>query len=217
MLNFPEIMNGLSRVRPVFHSEADFQHALAWHIHRAVPDCGVRLEYRPFPEKSLYLDLWLGGIGMGLELKYVTCELDYEQDGETFRLKNQSAQDTRRYDFLRDVERLERVVHEAQADRGLAVLLTNDAAYWKEPRSKTTNDSEFQLYEGRRVRGKMNWSVRAAPGTKKGRENPIELEGSYRLHWKEYSTAGEKRNGVFRYLAVEVGGEENSRVASSGI
>ena len=89
-------MTGLSRVPPVFHSEADFQHALAWHIHQAVPKCEVRLEYRPFPGEGMYLDLWLGEVGVALDLKYVTHELCYDWDGETFRLKNQSAQDTRR-------------------------------------------------------------------------------------------------------------------------
>ena len=28
-----EWLKGLAYTRPLFHSEADFQHALAWHIH----------------------------------------------------------------------------------------------------------------------------------------------------------------------------------------
>ena len=48
MLDITHLMNELAHDRLVFHSEADFQHALAWRIHDAMPDCGVRLEYSPF-------------------------------------------------------------------------------------------------------------------------------------------------------------------------
>ncbi len=37
----------LSAVRPIFHSEADFQHALAWTIQLQHPDATIRLEIRP--------------------------------------------------------------------------------------------------------------------------------------------------------------------------
>ena len=33
MLAVRDLMAGLAESRKVFHSEADFQHALAWHIH----------------------------------------------------------------------------------------------------------------------------------------------------------------------------------------
>ena len=33
MLDISDLMTGLAVSRKVFHSEADFQHALAWHIH----------------------------------------------------------------------------------------------------------------------------------------------------------------------------------------
>ena len=37
-------MAALARVRPLFHSEADFQHAFAWQLHSAHPDARIRLE-----------------------------------------------------------------------------------------------------------------------------------------------------------------------------
>jgi len=33
-----ETMAALALVRPLFHSEADFQHAFAWQLHSAHPD-----------------------------------------------------------------------------------------------------------------------------------------------------------------------------------
>ena len=96
----------------MFHSEADFQHALAWHIHQAMPESEVRLEVDPLPlgRDKMFLDVWLPKEGVAIELKYATRGLQVEQDGELFVLRDHRAQDTRRYDFLRDIERLESVV-----------------------------------------------------------------------------------------------------------
>ena len=35
MIDMDGLMGSLADSRKVFHSEADFQHALAWHIHQA--------------------------------------------------------------------------------------------------------------------------------------------------------------------------------------
>jgi hypothetical protein len=45
----------LRQHRPVFHSEADFQHALAWTAHQSNPSLRVRLETRTTP--GMRLDL----------------------------------------------------------------------------------------------------------------------------------------------------------------
>ena len=136
---FAKLMAGVSRARSIFHSEADFQHALAWHIHQAIPDCGVRLEYRPFSKENLYLDLWLSGIGIALELKYATTKLDHDEGGEIFSLRNQSTRDVRRYHVARDIERLEKVSELQHVRGGYAILLTNDAAYWTPPTRSTAS------------------------------------------------------------------------------
>ena len=208
MIEIDRIMAELSRERPVFHSEADLQHALAWQIHRASPECGVRLEYRPFPEKSMHLDLWLRGPGIGLELKYTTRLLDHVHEGEAFSLKPQEARDTRRYDFLKDISRLERVSRLKHARGGFAVLLTNDQLYWDPPgpKGRNNNDDEFRIHEGRRIGGELNWSERTSAGTKEGRENPIRLDRCYHLQWRDYSEVGQQPNGRFRYLTVQVPG-----------
>ena len=137
-------MKGLAQDRPIFHSEADFQHALAWHIHEVMPDCRVRLEFKPqaksCPGKNksclgMYLDIWLEsmGVAVAVELKYRTQKLVLERTGESFALRNQAAQPLGRYDFIKDIRRLERVVADGPAETGFAVLLTNDPSYWEEP------------------------------------------------------------------------------------
>ena len=133
MLDIQKLMADLSIHRPIFHSEADFQHALAWQIHEVMPDCGIRLEFPPFSDKRMYLDIWLSTSRIAIELKFATRKLECEWNGENFSLRDQSAQDVKRYDFLKDIQRLEQVVMDGNADAGFAVLLTNDHLYWKEP------------------------------------------------------------------------------------
>lgn len=43
-VDLTELMAMLQNERPVFHSEADFQHALAWALHRLDPSVNIRLE-----------------------------------------------------------------------------------------------------------------------------------------------------------------------------
>lgn len=86
MLQLSDIMRRLALVRPVFHSEADFQHALAWQIHVEYPDAQIRLEYRPFAERKMYIDLWcvLNDQLTAIELKYPTKRLSSVVRSEQF-------------------------------------------------------------------------------------------------------------------------------------
>ena len=207
MIDINGLISGLSSIRQIFHSEADFQHALAWRIHEAMPDCRVRLEYPLANEdKRIYLDIWLPDKGIAIELKYHTKRLELDWDGEPFALREQSAHDILRYDFLKDLQRLERLVAEWNACKaGFAVLLTNNPLLWDKERSRQGNvDSAFHLYDGRRIAGELAWSNRARAGTTKNRELPINLKGLYNLLWQDYSTLPSSRCGDFRYLAVKV-------------
>lgn len=87
---------------------------------------------------------------------------------------------------------------------GHAVLLTNDPSYWNPPRSRDTVDSDFRLHEGREISGELNWAAHTSEGTKKGRESSIRIEGSYCLHWQDYSDIPGDPGDRFRFLAVSV-------------
>ncbi len=200
------LMGGLAGKRPVFHSEADFQFALAWEIKEATGN-DVRLEFPPFPEERMYLDIWIPAIGTAVELKYLTRELAVTAASEPFSLRNQGAQDLGRYDFLKDVYRLERVIESTPGERrGIAVLVTNDSLYWKPPNQEDTIDAEFRVHQDRELPRKMRWSERASIGTTKGRESPIILTDSYICKWRDYGrpVVSNAKNARFRYLALEV-------------
>ena len=213
------LMRCLSDTRQIFHSEADFQHALAWKIHESIPDCDICLE-RPFSEdetenERIHIDIWCRTLKVAIELKYYTRSLKYLSADEQFALKNQGAQPTKRYDFLKDIQRLEQLIKKDKAKYGFAVLLTNDPSYWKTPAQKweETKDAKFRLHEGRKVKvtcknSKLAWKSDTGEGTKKGRECPIEIKmGPYELGWRCYSELkGDKKedNRQFRYLAVKI-------------
>ena len=183
------LMKGLALDCPIFRSEAEFQHALALHVRKITPR--VRLEFPPFPKERMSLDLWLPDTGIAIELKRGTV--------------NQGGQPLLRYDFVKDVQRLERVTGEYDpADAGFAVLLTNDPSYWKPPRKKDPVDAEFRIHEGAVVGGKMEWSDTTADGTKEGREDPIELNGYYECRWRDYLRLEGEEYGRFQYLAIKV-------------
>ncbi|MCG3884549.1 hypothetical protein I3271_07590 [Photobacterium leiognathi] len=140
--------------RNVFHSERDFQLALGLCLMKKFGD-NVRLEY-PLTRannKNEYCDIVCAGFNrVGIELKYKTASLSESINGEDYHLKHQGAQDCGRYDFLRDVLRLEQWVSSGKIDVGYAVLLTNNKSYWlPEKEGSTAADLAFRLSDGRVV------------------------------------------------------------------
>ena len=199
---FDWLLSELSAARPVFHSEADFQHALAWVLHEAGAT-QIRLERR-FDSIGGYLDLLvrLEGKRVGIELKYWTRLLDLEVAGERFELKQQGANPLSRYDFLKDVSRLEALVGTGDADLGLAIVLTNDASYWRPGRGGNMDD-QLRIHEGVQLRGQLAWAPETNPSTIQGREATFGLRGVYSAAWHGYSSFAGKA-GEFRYLALEI-------------
>lgn len=203
------LMRDLAVERPVFHSEADFQHALAWRIREKGLDSNVRLEYKPpinIGKKEMQLDIWLAKLGVAIELKYKTGKPKEEirHNGELFTLRNHSACDIGRYDFLKDIQRLESLSQFPDAKVGVAILLTNDHLYWNGPTRKDTVDADFSLRgdPGLLIQGEMAWSERASAGTKRGRVDSIRLMGAYKAQWRAYSRITDESYGEFRYLMI---------------
>jgi hypothetical protein len=64
-------MAALAATRPLFHSEADFQHAFAWQLHQQYPDARIRLE--TLARSGVRLDVFavIGSRRVAIELKYL--------------------------------------------------------------------------------------------------------------------------------------------------
>ncbi|MEQ6378244.1 hypothetical protein RZN25_15635 [Bacillaceae bacterium S4-13-56] len=205
MIKVNELMNILSNKRPIFQSEADFQHAFAWELQTQYPKSKIRLEYPHSTENNrIYLDLWVNEepIYYAIELKYIKKRLNTVFNHENFQLTSNDAPDQARYDFLKDIGRLEQVAHHFGNTIGFAILLTNEPAMWKSPTREDVNDIQFRFQEGRVVHGELDWGPKTGLGTKKGREI-LNIQDEYHLQWKDYSNL-ETKNGEFRYLAVKV-------------
>jgi hypothetical protein len=100
-------LSALAVHSPIFHSERDFQHALAWQIQLASPAAQIRLKTRP--RRGVHLDLLvrLDGTSTAIELKYLLAGLQATVGGELFHLPHQSANDISRHDVVKDVTRVE--------------------------------------------------------------------------------------------------------------
>jgi len=209
MLNIEPILKKLSEDRPIFHSEADFQHALAWEIHKKYPKVSIRLEISSDrPDKRERIDILIRNKNeiCAIELKYKKTEINIIHNKELFNLRPDIAQDISRYDFIKDITRLERYVGSHPKSIGYAIILTNDDLYWRDG-IRGINSKDFFLNEGRILKKekKMDWHSNTGNGTKKGREKPLELQRDYHLHWKEYSTINElPKKNKFHYLLLKV-------------
>ncbi len=218
MINLHQILKKLSKERPIFHSDADFQHALAWKIHEEFPNINIRLE-KPFRgidnnrNEPWYIDIFCFNEKekFGIELKYKTKELRVKKNGEGFYLKSQEAQDSARYDFIKDVSRLEKLVEIGEINMGFAIFLTNDLLYWNEPYKRSTNYEAFRIHEGRILSGVLDWAKDTPEGTKQGRNTSLKLTYSYRIKWHRYSNLGRDNIKViegkaleFKYILVKV-------------
>ena len=202
-----DTMYRLAQVRPVFHAEADFQHALAWQIREDHPQAQVRLETRPLANETMYLDMLIrvDSTRLAIECKYLVNELSVVVDGEEFRLRNQAAHDVRRYDTMKDIARIEHFIREGVVDSGVVLVLTNAPTFWRPGTRATTFDEQFRLTEGRTVTGELGWAPKTGAGTMKNREAAIVLAGEYQFRWSDYSNPVQGGGGTFRYLAVSVG------------
>lgn len=210
-----DVLRSLASERPIFHSEADFQFALAWEIKQQNQAFEIRLESRPKEwaamvddtgKKRPRLDLEVRAEGhtTALELKYLKRKIPpIEFNGEYFEHLI-GVRDQSRFDVVKDISRIEKYVGAIPASNGAVVVLSTDPAFWKVPDAKgtTSADVEFCIHDGRELSGQLRWGPTAGPGTRKGHEGPIVLRGRYTLRWQEFKNEPMEH----RVLVVEVPG-----------
>lgn len=158
-LEIEDVLESLSKKRPLFHYETDFQFSLAWEIKNIFgEDVEVRLEYFIGEDKKgnrQYIDILVMDKRkkkcIPIELKYKTRQESdgnfnhegIEVKGETFVLKNQSADNDGRYLIYKDIERIQNLINGKIDDnskkcynldnmeivKGYVIFLTNVAQY----------------------------------------------------------------------------------------
>lgn len=198
------IISQLSKRRPIFHSEADFQFSLAQEISKNFPQAEIRLE-RPFGNKlNKYLDILvqIDNSLYPIELKHLTKKLNpttVDINGEQFHLKQQGAQDLCMYNCLKDVQRVEELSKESPFKTGFVIWLTNDKSYWSEPKNPNVNYAPFSIHDEAIKTNEMMWPA----GMLKNKS--INLKGRYKIKWKLYSNLGDNiKNGEYKYVLLTI-------------
>ncbi|WP_051620327.1 hypothetical protein [Paenibacillus sp. UNC451MF] len=169
MFDMQRTLGELTSERKLFHSEADFQHALAMKIDQLYPTAAIRFEIPLEIEHSrIHLDIRvaLEDQIIAIELKYGTTKLALIDNKEKYDLRDQSADDNTRYGFCNDIERVEKMIDLKHCTEGYAVILTNYSAFWKtwKPNlSRKVNDEDFRIHEGRRLHGELKWGPNTKP------------------------------------------------------
>lgn len=212
-IDISSIMKELSGERKLFHSEADFQFALAWIIQQKYSDAKVRLEYcLNLNNRAMHIDIvvFVGRKIIPIELKYKTrCKTnkcnEVNIDGEIYILKNHGAQDMGRYDFVKDIKRIETIIDSTKSDCGYAIMLTNDKSYWENKNiKKSTISDEFHIHDNASLFGERKWINNPSKDSIKGRESSIELTNKYKINWQLYSKNTEMDYGDFKYTIVKI-------------
>lgn len=215
--NINEIIEVLKSKRKLFVSEADFQFEIAMVIKEMYPEAKVLLEY---PLQDLFqlkdkmnLDIlvifedeWIP-----IELKYITRTLHYREENIIYYLKNQGTTVLSCYDCLKDIERIELVKEKAKNENefkfkeGYTIQITNDPLLTKPLSKNAWTGKNFSLEDGIEKSGKLSWHEKTSDGTKSGgREESINLQGEYKINWKEYSKIDDISSRTFYYLINKI-------------
>ncbi len=193
-----DVKQFLDTNKELLFNERDFQMHLTTFLQETGHFDDVDVEYYvPLSElkgyiwdSELRLDLLIrkGKDFLPIELKYKTKAVrkrllrfgeSVSEDVEV--MKNQGAQDLGKYDFWKDVRRIEIVRNRfSNIKNGLAVFLTNDPMYPQRGREKS-NHINFSMDEGSHDK-KKDWLDKESSCRKTHPD--FEVEKQYSLHWE---------------------------------
>lgn len=199
-----DIRSFLAQQEELMFNELDIQIQLALYLRASGHYDDVDVEYS-LPNESLPDYDWGSNLRIDLvvsrdgeycpvELKYPTRKvtqsiLRFGVDvPEAVVMKNQGAQDIVRYNFWKDVRRMESLRKRfATIKNGIAFIMTNDPSYVRSVRN-TSSCAPFSTAEGHKVGpGTVDWQ-----NDPKVRKNhpAFNLDGSYSLHWDSKTING---------------------------
>jgi hypothetical protein len=206
-----DVVQFLSGESVLFSNESDLQLRLSCYLkHSGHYDC-VEVEYYvPFQElqrltpslttanfpweTDLYIDIVVEKDGqfVPIELKYSTKEIKgaFSRFGVAVTanvpmLKNQGAQDIVRYNFWKDVRRIEALsqAYAATIVGGLAVMVTNDSSYQSNPTNPNVGYANFSIKNGRTVEQPQNHNMWWQNGVSVAKKKPnFQIDGTYTIN-----------------------------------
>lgn len=168
---------------------------------------------------SMWIDIVVGkdGYFVPIELKYTTAKIESGDPITRFGepvisddvqlVKNQAASNLVKYNYWKDVRRIELVKQRyAKIVGGIALIVTNSSIFWKNTDTEAAYKT-FSTGEGVVVKkGEMKWAAKVSKTVLDGHPN-FSIEGHYTCHWKSASIQGlneDTGNSLFRYCLVEI-------------
>lgn len=188
----------LDNNKELYFNERDFQMHLATYLHQTGHYEDVDVEYY-VPQSELENYIWnnelridvlvsKGGEYLPIELKYKTKSVKKRipRFGERLSLnvevmKNQGAQDLGKYDFWKDVRRIEIIKKRFKTVKnGLAIFMTNDPTYLQNGRM-SSNHVNFSMTEGTHNKEK-HWLDKGRICSKTHPD--FDVDTDYSVHWE---------------------------------
>ncbi len=209
-----KILSELSKSRPIFHNEQDFQFELAIKLRDFIDDADIRLEYcNDFKEnRRQYIDILIINKEysdcIAIELKYKTKANNtkdnyYECGKEKFYLKNQSARDHGCYYIYNDISRMEKIMNkkingDITVIKSFVIFLTNDKNYKNKMSGIFKNysleenknheaiitEGEHRYFDPKTGEELIDWN-RKYPASTSGKE-PIKFTTNQKGIWSDY-------------------------------
>lgn len=200
---------------PLFANECHLQVELATYLRISGHYDEVNLEYfvpqfvlKPYYiwENELRLDIVVAKDG-----KYVPIELKYkptnipapkERFGELLRnsnsaVKNQGAHDIGRYNFWKDVKRLELVKKNFKnVEGGIALFITNDEDYYAKSPNRGTIGEKFSMIGGKHDKDRSWFSQPKISGNRPS----FQLDSCYEINWEPMELQGFE----FKYTMIQL-------------
>ena len=197
------VLKELAKKRPIFHSEADFQHSLAVELREKFKDnedYGIRLELpQNIGESYGHVDIVIIKNAVPkvfIELKYKTEKCTIQHECEWFKLKKANAPDSGCYQFVKDIARIEELTKSNQCE-GFAIFLTNSMSYLKNGRG--TQYENFSFFKNELCSGRLHGIIKTRKGADPNKY--VDIKGNYKFNWKEYSQIP---NESFKYLLIYI-------------
>ena len=215
-LDLTTCMEELRKKRRIFHSEADFQFALAWEIQKEYPKANIRLEY-PVGKMDIDIVVFCGEDNkkmIPIELKWLRTDFKCCINGEKFQLALSGADPEIRYDCLKDIERIESI-SKIRDDfvEGYTIWISNIETHFNEKHKYTM---QFDISQDKIQTGEIKWQKndqgeiknindtpkKSLPETRK---KPFKLNGEYKFKWIHYSIIAEsEKNNIFKYCITKI-------------
>lgn len=228
----------LQTQRTIFHSEDDLKLALALIIKENHPDFEIRLE-RPVElqmltrnsEKRIVraaIDILVIDQDKNIypiELKFKTKKLEATINEEEFILTDQGAHDIGRYNFRKDIYRIENFkIRNFKFKHGYVLIVTNDVKYFEvNVFDKETIDKHFSIHNEAMInKVDLSWNYSKIDKNKfslneqnlwctteskkhwtceKDLIYEMNLCRDYRIIWKEFSTINQT---AFKYCLIKI-------------